>query len=65
MARTKILLVLDKQYCGTGELVNKTGLSYNVVLYHLRLLRCDGIVEHKGDRRYVWVSTDVGQTRLV
>jgi predicted transcriptional regulator len=65
VARTKILLVLDKQYCGTGELVNKTGLSYNVVMYHLRLLWRESIVEHKGGRRYVWLSTGIGQTRLI
>ena len=64
-ARTKILLILDSQYCSVGELVHKTGLSCNVVRYHLRLLRREGIVGHKGDRRYVWLSTGVGQTRLV
>ncbi|MCL2287931.1 MAG: winged helix-turn-helix domain-containing protein [Candidatus Bathyarchaeota archaeon] len=63
--RTKILLFLDNQYCSTGELADKTGFSYNVVLYHLRLLCREGIVEHKGHRRYVWLSTGVGQTRLV
>jgi predicted transcriptional regulator len=64
-ARTKILMLLDSQYCSTGELVNKTCLSYNVVVHHLRLLYREGIVEHKGNRRYVWLITGVGQTRLV
>jgi predicted transcriptional regulator len=65
VARTKILLILDNHYCGARELANKIGLSYNVVMYHLRLLCREGIVEHKGGRRYVWLSTGVGQTRLV
>ncbi|MCL2691285.1 MAG: hypothetical protein FWE56_03395 [Candidatus Bathyarchaeota archaeon] len=65
VARTKILSFLDNQYCTTRELVNKSDLSYNVVIYHLRLLCHDDIVVHKGGRRYVWLSTGVGQTRLV
>jgi len=65
VARTKLLLLLENQYCSTVELVNKTGFSYNVVMYHLHLLCREGIVEHKGGRRYVWASTGVGQTRLV
>ncbi|MDR2204122.1 MAG: winged helix-turn-helix domain-containing protein [Nitrososphaerota archaeon] len=63
-ARTKLLTLLDKQYCSASELVNKTGLTYNVVLYHLRLLCREGIVEHRGHRRYIWLPADVGQTRL-
>ena len=65
VARTKILIILDKQCCGARELVNKTGLSYNVVIYHLRLLDHEGVIERKGGRRYVWLSTGAGQTRLV
>ncbi|MDR0461277.1 MAG: winged helix-turn-helix domain-containing protein [Nitrososphaerota archaeon] len=65
VARTKILLVLADNFCSTTELVNKTGLSYNVVMYHLRLLYNEGIVGHKGVRKYVWLTTSVGQTRLI
>ena len=64
-ARTKILLLLDNQYCSAGELVNKTSLSYNIVMYHLRLLCRENIVVHKGGRKYVWLTTSVGQTRLI
>jgi len=64
IARTKLLLLLDNQYYGAIELANKTGFSYNVVMYHLRLLSREGIVVHKGSRRYVWLSTGIGQTRL-
>jgi hypothetical protein len=30
-ARTKILVLLDAQFCSASELSNKTSLSYNVV----------------------------------
>ncbi|MGD6809966.1 MAG: ArsR family transcriptional regulator [Candidatus Bathyarchaeia archaeon] len=63
-ARTKILVLLDAQFCSASELSNKTSLSYNVVMHHLRLLCREGIVERKGGRRYVWLPTGVGQTRL-
>jgi predicted transcriptional regulator len=63
--RTKILRLLDEQCYSTGELANKTSLSYNVAIYHLHLLCREGIVEHKGGKRYIWLSTGVGQTRLV
>jgi DNA-binding transcriptional ArsR family regulator len=65
VARTKLLELLENQFCSASELANKTGLSYSVVMYHMRLLYRDGIVEHKGCRRYIWLSTGVGQTRLV
>ncbi|MGD6934672.1 MAG: ArsR/SmtB family transcription factor [Candidatus Bathyarchaeia archaeon] len=63
-ARTKILVLLDSQYSSACELANKTGMSYNVVMHHLRLLCREGIVDRKGGRRYVWLPTGVGQTRL-
>jgi len=63
-ARTKLLSLLDTQYCSATELATKTGLSYNVTMHHLRLLCREGIVERKGSRKYIWLSTGVGQTRL-
>jgi predicted transcriptional regulator len=63
-ARTKLLLLLDVKFCSTSELSSRTALSYDVVMYHLRLLCREGIVEHKGGRRYIWLPTDVGQARL-
>ncbi|MCL2135217.1 MAG: winged helix-turn-helix domain-containing protein [Candidatus Bathyarchaeota archaeon] len=56
-ARTKILVLLDTQYCSASELVSKTGLSYAIVMYHLRLLYREGIVSYKRGRRYVWLLT--------
>jgi predicted transcriptional regulator len=63
--RTKILVMLDVTFCSASEVSNKTDLSYNVVMHHLRLLCREGIVERKGSKKYVWLPTGVGQTRLV
>jgi predicted transcriptional regulator len=63
-ARTKILMLIDVSFCSAIEVSNKTGLSYTVVMHHLRLLCREGIVERKGSKKYVWLSTGVGQMRL-
>jgi hypothetical protein len=64
-ARTKILTLLDRDCFSASKIAQQTTLSYNVVAHHLRLLRNEGTVERKGDRRYIWLATGVGQTRLV
>lgn len=63
-ARTKILVLLDVQGLSAAKLSKESKLTYNVVMYHLRLLKCEGTVERHGDRRYVWMPTGNGQTRL-
>jgi predicted transcriptional regulator len=65
VARTKILAVLDFQPSTTRNISGKTELSCKAVLYHLHLLRKEGIVWHKGKRVYVWALTGVGQQKLV
>ncbi|MCW4028139.1 MAG: hypothetical protein NWE92_00620 [Candidatus Bathyarchaeota archaeon] len=55
---------LDKQGFSAAKLATQAGLSYNVVMYHLRLLKAEGTVERKGVRRYVWLATGLGQKRL-
>ena len=35
-----------------------------LLLYHLKLLKNEGTVERKGNRRYVWLATGLGQKRL-
>lgn len=57
-------MLLDLQGLGAGKISKESKLSYKVVMYHLRLLRVEGIVERHGDRRYVWLSSGLGQTRL-
>jgi hypothetical protein len=63
-ARTKILVLLDGQAFSAGKLARESSLHYNVVMYHLRLLKTEGTVERKGTSRYVWLSTGLGQKRL-
>jgi predicted transcriptional regulator len=64
-ARTKILQMLDQNPSAISRLAKETSLTYNVVRHHLRLLEVEGIVHRKGGRPYCWVSTGLGQKRLV
>jgi hypothetical protein len=63
-ARTKILVMLDAQGLGAAKIAKESKLTYNVVMYHLRLLKTEGTVERHGERRYVWLPTGMGQKRL-
>ena len=63
-ARTKILVVLDREPFSATKIAKQTSLHYNVVMYHLRLLMAEGTVERRGSRRYIWLQTGIGQTRL-
>lgn len=63
-ARSKILLFLDEQGFSASKIAKECALTYGVVMYHLRLLRDECIVERKGSRRFVWLSTGYGQKRL-
>jgi len=64
-ARTKILEVLESKSFDGVRIAKETSLSYSVVMHHLRLLENEGMVHHKGHRPYYWVSTGLGQRRLV
>jgi predicted transcriptional regulator len=64
VARTKILVLLDKQGCSASKIAMETALSYGVVAYHLKLLKTEGTVERKGIGRFVWLTTGLGQKRL-
>ena len=63
-ARTKILVLLETRCLDASKIAKETAMSYGVVMHHLRLLKNDGTVERKGNRRYVWLSTGLGQKRL-
>jgi len=63
-ARTKILVFLEKQSFNASKISKESALSYGVVMHHLRLLKNEGTVERKGNRRYVWLETGLGQKRL-
>jgi len=64
-ARTQILSTLEKNSANAKGVANETGMHYNVILHHLKLLQKEGIVECKSGRPHVWMLTGVGQKRLV
>ena len=64
VARTKIVLLLEKGALNTKLLVQQTGLSYSSVQYHLHLLEVEKIISHKGRKPYSWELTGIGQQRL-
>lgn len=66
VARTRILQVLEKKESDVKGLMDLGGLSYGVVIHHLRLLEDERIVARKGGKKpYIWQLTHVGQQRLV
>jgi len=64
VARTKILVLLELHGFAACKIANESGLTYGVVIYHLRLLKNEGTVERKGNGRYVWLATGFGQKRI-
>jgi len=66
VARTRILLVLEKQDSDVRGITNLSGLKYNVAVHHLRLLEVERVVLRKSQKKpYVWGLTGAGQQRLV
>lgn len=63
-ARTAILDFLEETSADAKAIANKTGLQYNVVLHHLKLLETKGIVQRKSGRPAAWSLTGFGQKRL-
>jgi predicted transcriptional regulator len=64
-ARTRVLVVLDKNSADAKAIGKEAELHYSVVIHHLNLLRAEGIVEQKGTKPHVWAVTGMGQKRLV
>ena len=64
LARTKILALLETQGFNASKFAKESDMSYGVVTYHLKLLKNEGTVERKGNKRYVWLATGLGQKRL-
>ncbi len=66
IARTRILQILERKESHAKGLMDSSGLSYRVVVHHLRLLEDERVVVKKGGKKpYVWELTGVGQQRLV
>ncbi|MFQ5836381.1 MAG: hypothetical protein ACE5HG_00840 [Candidatus Bathyarchaeia archaeon] len=64
LARTRIILILEKEASNAKKLAQETGLSYASVLHHLHLLEAENILTCKGKRPYLWELTGAGQQRL-
>lgn len=65
VTRTKILQILETKESDVKGLMGLSGLSYNVVAHHLRLLEDERVVVKKGSKKpYVWQLTGSGQQRL-
>lgn len=66
VARSKVLQVVEKHAATIRVIIDATGLKYPVVLYHLRLLEREKVVQRQGTKKpYIWALTGVGQKRLV
>ena len=65
LARTRIILILEKDTSNVKRLAQETGSSYASVLYHLHLLEAENILTRKGKRSSVWKLTGAGQQRLM
>jgi len=63
-ARSKILALLDCQSFAACKIAQESGLTYGVVIHHLKLLKNEGTIERKGNKRYIWLVTGFGQKRL-
>ena len=64
-ARTRILQALEREASNVRAIMVLSGLRYNVVLHHLRLLADEGVVARKGVKKpFAWGLTGVGQQRL-
>jgi hypothetical protein len=63
-ARSKILSLLDNGGFSASRIAKETALSYGVVRHHLGLLEKESVVKRSGSKRFVWVSTGLGQKRL-
>jgi len=64
LARTKIVLILEKKVSNAKSITEEIGLSYASVLHHLHLLEAENIITHKGRKSYIWELTGAGQQML-
>jgi predicted transcriptional regulator len=64
-ARSKILFVLEEAKRGATGISKLSGLGYDCVIYHLRSMRKERLVERSKRRPYLWSLTVFGQQRLV
>ncbi|WP_455363640.1 winged helix-turn-helix domain-containing protein [[Eubacterium] cellulosolvens] len=63
-ARSKILFVLEEGNKFAPDISKHSGLGYDCVIYHLRSMRKERLVERSRQRPYLWALTKFGQQRL-
>jgi predicted transcriptional regulator len=65
VARSKILLVLEKNPRDAPQIGKEAGLSYACVTYHLKTMKKDRLVERVSSRKpFAWALTPFGQQKL-
>jgi predicted transcriptional regulator len=64
-ARTQVIQVLEKRALNARYICQFTGLSYRIILHHLRLLEAENVVIRRGKKPLIWKLTNFGQQRLV
>jgi hypothetical protein len=65
VARTKLLITLEKTHGDARTIGREAELPYGVAMHHLKLLTKEGIVNRKGNRPGIWTMSGFGQKRLV
>jgi hypothetical protein len=64
-ARTQVIQVLENTALNVRGICKVTGLSYRIVVHHLRLLETEKVATRRGKKPFTWELTGVGQQRLV
>lgn len=63
-SRTNILIALEQGASDVKTIAKNTGLPYEVVMHHLKLLEARKIVQREGGKPSRWTLTGLGQKRL-
>jgi predicted transcriptional regulator len=63
-ARSKILFALEEARRRAPDISKRSGLGYDCVIYHLRSMRKERLVERSRQRPFLWALTRFGQQRL-
>ncbi|UCE43574.1 MAG: winged helix-turn-helix transcriptional regulator [Candidatus Bathyarchaeota archaeon] len=64
IARTQIVLQLEKDALSVRDVAQHAKLSYAAALHHIRLLEAENILVRRGKKPFRWELTGVGQQRL-
>jgi hypothetical protein len=64
-ARTQVIQALENFALNAKGICKVTGLSYKIVLHHLKLLEAENVVTRRGNKPFTWALTGLGQQRLV